>query len=218
MKTNLKTQVFWAFAIGCIGLLIGCASDSRQPITMERLNEIRSATIPKDAVVKTSIRIMDKNKVLSAPSFTQAPGHQAQVEIVKEFVYPNDFELPMLVSKQSFPLTPTTPKSFTMQPVGVKVSLSPELNGGLVVLKGEIVITAFCGYTDGIGETAHPIISSTQEPAVMTENKLKLPMFREARTPLFVTALPGKTYKMKAAGPSGPVEVEVTCNLVPKKA
>jgi len=223
--TGLMLVVFW---------LGGCASGppQQEPITVTRVAEIQGMKIPPHMGVKTTIRLHEKGSVMTAPSVTQKPGQTASVDLVKDFIYPTDFTLPMASrdllghptpeaagKKQgSFPVTPTTPKEFVNQPTGIQITISPRFESGLVILKGEIKVTTFDGFTSAAGElVARPIIASKEQPMLLTPNLVRAPLLRENRSPIFVAALPGKTYTMQVAGAHGPMQVDFTCELVSEK-
>jgi hypothetical protein len=118
----------------------------------------------------------------------------------------------------AFPVTPTIPKEFATQPLGIQMTIGPRFERGLVILKGEIKVVTLDGFTSGAGEVvARPIVASKEQPIVLTANKIQEPLIRETRTPIFVAALPGKTYTMQVAGAHGPMLVDFTCELVPVK-
>jgi general secretion pathway protein D len=182
--------------------------------------------------VKTTIRLHEKGDILTAPAITQKPGQTASVDLVKEFRYPTDFTLPQadrnLAGKPTpeakgkeqgaFPVTPTTPKEFATQPMGIQMTIGPRFEGGLIILKGEIKVTTLDGFTSAAGEVvARPIIASKEQPILLTANQIKTPLIRENRSPIFVAALPGKTYTMQVAGSDKPMLVDFTCELVPEK-
>lgn len=209
-----------------------CASGPPQqgPITVTRVAEIQAMKVPPHMLVKTTIRLHEKDEVMTAPSVIQKPGQTASVDLVRDFRYPTDFTLPMASrdllghptpeaagKKQgAFPVTPTTPKEFVNQPTGIQMTLSPRFESGLVILKGEIKVTTFDGFTSAAGElVARPIIASKKQPILLTANKVQAPLIRENRSPIFVAALPGKTYTMQVAGAHGPMQVDFTCELVP---
>ena len=55
--------------------------------------------------------------LMSAPSVTTKSGQKATVEVVREFIYPTEFDPPKQMGKDQ-PVIPTTPTAFEMRPVG----------------------------------------------------------------------------------------------------
>jgi hypothetical protein len=209
--------------------LSACASGppQQEPITVERVSEIQAMPVPTHMAVKTTFKLHEKGNTMTPPSVTQKPGQTASVELTRDFIYPVDFTLPIAPRKEvlkakakgegAFPVTPTTPKEFINQPTGIQITISPRFEGGLVILKGEIKVTTFDGFTSAAGElVARPIIASKEQPILLTPNLVRAPLLRENRSPIFVAALPGKTYTMKVAGALGPMQVDFTCELVPE--
>jgi general secretion pathway protein D len=193
-----------------------------------RVAELQAASIPPHTAVKTTVRLHQKKDVLTPPPVTTNPGQTASLELVRDFRYPTDFNLPnapkekvakaRLENKGAFPVTPATPKEFANRPTGVQLTITPRFEGGLVVLKGELTVTEFDGFTQAVGEVVgRPIINSKEQPFILTANITQAPMMREAHTPIFVTALPGKTYTMKVAGAHDTMLVDFTCELAPEK-
>ncbi|MFZ4764028.1 MAG: hypothetical protein ACOYMN_03665 [Roseimicrobium sp.] len=230
MNNKMKSLAAVVFLSLVGAMLSTCSSTvSSNAITLAELKKLKAGKIPKNTEVKITLRLTEDGNTLSAPSVTTTPGQAAKVEILREFIYPDRFTLPEEVAAtaskksptastdgaMSFPVTPTTPCSFVMKPVGVEITLTPTIEGGFVVLAGGVVLREFAGFTRGVGEAASPIIKSHQDPVLLTENKVELAMFREASTPLYVTAVPGNRYKLTIAGNREPVELEVLCELVP---
>jgi hypothetical protein len=225
----MRPTPFSLLAAACALTLASCADKSPTAVTLDRLTEIRSQSAPKGMVVKTTLRLRQHGNVMTTPSLIQRPGDSGKIEMIRDFAYPTEYDLPRVdgrtarqvsqaiagkESPQAFPVTPTTPRQFKTEPVGITISLKPVLDGGLVLLSGEVMLREFDGFTRAPGEAVSPIILSKDKPIPLTENVVNLPMFREARTPLFVTALPGQTYKMRVAGIDSPINLEVTCELV----
>jgi general secretion pathway protein D len=223
-----------AHAVLSACLLAACASSppAPEPITHDQLAKLRAPGNFAHMAVKTTVTLHNGENLMTSPSVVQNPGQKASIELVREFRYPVDFKLPQLsLAKPGqkgaatppqdagvFPVTPTTPTRFEQKSPGVQITLSPRFDGALVLLTGEVVISEFAGFTDAAGEiVSHPIIASKENPVVITPNIVHLPMFREARTPLFVAALPGKTCAMQVMGLKGPIQMDFTCELVPEK-
>jgi len=195
---------------------------------VERVSEIQALpAIPAHATVKTTFKLHEKGNTMTSPTLTQKVGQTMSVELTRDFIYPVDFTLPNAPRKEvlkakadnkgAFPVTPTTPKEFTKQPTGVQITTTPRFEGGLIILKGEIKVTTVDGFTSAAGEVvARPIVASKEQPILLTANLLKAPLIRENRSPIFVAALPGKTYTMQVAGSDKPMLVDFTCELVPE--
>ncbi|MCU0776929.1 MAG: type II and III secretion system protein [Akkermansiaceae bacterium] len=136
--------------------------------------------------------------LMTAPSVTARSGQSAKIEIIREFIYPTEYEppeLPNSVGQQgnvslvpgggssggSFPVTPATPTAFETRPTGVTLEIEPTIgeNDFLINLKFVPEITEFEGFinygspiqapgTDALG---NPVVS------VITENRIEMPVF-----------------------------------------
>jgi general secretion pathway protein D len=135
---------------------------------------------------------------VTAPSVTARSGQSAKIEVIREFIYPTEYEppeLPNSVGTQggisltpgggsgggSFPVTPATPTAFETRPTGVTLEIEPTIgeNDFLINLKFVPEITEFEGFinygspiqapgTDALG---NPVVS------IITENRIEMPVF-----------------------------------------
>ena len=78
------------------------------------------------------LRALNQSKgvdLVSAPKVTTKSGQRATIEIVREFRYPSEYDLPQVAPtaglSQFTPVTPTTPTSFAMKPTGVTLEVEP---------------------------------------------------------------------------------------------
>ena len=85
-------------------------------------------TNPQFQVVLRALNQKKGIDVLSAPKVTTKSGSAATIEIVREFRYPAEYEPPQVPQTTGFgvqPVTPATPTTFTMKPVGVRLEVEP---------------------------------------------------------------------------------------------
>ena len=150
------------------------------------------------------IRTLNQKKgvdLMSAPSVTTRNKQKAQVEIVREFLYPTEFDPPslpnikdgkpiQLAPGQSIAVTPTTPTAFEMKPVGVRIEFEPEIVGDDTIdLRITPEITEFEGFRD----YGSPIKASTVgtdgkiHESTLTENKIQQPIFHSRKISTSVT-------------------------------
>lgn len=157
------------------------------------------------AIAELLRKLSDKKGVdlLSAPSVTTRDKQTAKVEIVREFIYPTEFDPPklpdfkegrpiQLAPGQSIAVTPTTPTAFEMKPVGVQMEFTPEIAGdGTIDLQISPEITEFEGFRDygsPIKVTTAGADGRIQE-TTLTENKIQQPIFHTMKSSTSV-ALP----------------------------
>lgn len=143
--------------------------------------------------------------LLTAPSVTTRNNQTAKVEVVREFIYPTEFDPPSLPdfadgkpvkleSGQSIAVTPTTPTAFEMRPVGVQMQFTPEImEDGSISLQVTPEVTEFEGfknYGSPIKATTVGADGKIQE-STLTENKVEQPMFRTVKTSTSVVVRDG---------------------------
>lgn len=136
-------------------------------------------TDPQFALV---IRAMSQRKgvdLMSAPSVTTKGGQRATVEVVREFIYPTEFDPPQIPTNvgntggggntggaTAIPVTPTTPTAFETRQVGVRMEVDPTVgaDGYTIDLNLAPEVTEF----DGFVNYGSPIYSVT--PTGFIEN------------------------------------------------
>jgi general secretion pathway protein D len=154
-----------------------------------------------DGEVKMIMRGLAQKKgadLMTAPSVTARSGQTAKIEIIREFIYPTEYEPPELpnsvgttsslllpgvggTSGGSFPVTPATPTAFETRPTGVTLEVEPTIgeNDFLITLKFVPEITEFEGFINygspiqapGTDSLGNPVIS------IITENRIEMPVF-----------------------------------------
>ena len=169
-------------------------------------------TDPQFQVVIRALAQRKGTDLMSAPSVTTRSGQRANIEVVREFRYPTEFNPPQIptnfgggggatllgqTSSKTFPVTPTTPTAFEMRPVGVRMEVDPVLgpDGYTIDLNLSPEVTEFEGFinygspiqtsdTDALG---NPIT------VVLTENKILQPVFSTRKVTTQVTIWDGQT-------------------------
>jgi general secretion pathway protein D len=160
------------------------------------------------------IRALSQRKgvdLMSAPSVTTKGGQPATVEVIREFIYPTEFDPPQIPtnvgsqtgggvggSSSSIPVTPTTPTAFEMRPVGVRMEVDPVIGeNGSIDLNLLPEVTEF----DGFVNYGNPIYS-VQPPTVLnpagsrvelTPNIINQPIFSTRKVKTSVTVWDGQT-------------------------
>jgi general secretion pathway protein D len=162
------------------------------------------------------IRALSQRKgvdLMSAPSVTTKGGQQATVEVIREFIYPTEFDPPQIPTNvggggggavaggatPSIPVTPTTPTAFEMRPVGVRMEVDPVIGeNGSIDLNLLPEVTEF----DGFINYGSPIYS-VQPPALgvigpaekveLTPNIINQPIFSTRKVKTSVTVWDGQT-------------------------
>jgi general secretion pathway protein D len=171
-----------------------------------------------DPQFQVVIRALSQKKgvdLMSAPSVTTRSGQRANVEVVREFIYPTEFNPPQIptqfgavggvvgvggATSSSFPVTPTTPTAFTMRPVGVKMEVDPVIgpDGYTIDLSLAPEVTEF----DGFINYGSPIQTSATDAlgnpttVVLTPNIINQPVFSTRKVTTAVTIWDGQTVAM----------------------
>lgn len=142
--------------------------------------------------------------LMSTPSVTTRSGQKATVEVVREFIYPTEFDPPKQAT-QTEPLIPTTPTAFEMKPVGVRMEVVPTLmDNGSIDLTVTPEATSFEGFID----YGTPI---TQAGKVVSENKIQQPIFHTLKTTASFVMEPGQSVVFGGLG--GPDATPLTSRM-----
>ncbi len=154
--------------------------------------------------------------LMTAPSVTAKSGQKATIEIIREFIYPTEYEPPELPNSTgssfgggllsgfgggggggSFPVTPATPTAFTTRNTGVTLEIEPTIgeNDFVIDLRFVPEIVEFEGFIN----YGSPIQSSSTDALgnpvvnVITENRIEMPVFSARRVNTALTIYDGYT-------------------------
>ena len=164
-----------------------------------------------DGQVQMVMRGLDQKKgsdIVAVPSVTTRSGQQSSIEIIREFIYPTEYEPPELPnsvgtnSEGIFPVTPATPTAFEMRKVGVILEVLPTASKDkrFVDINLKPDLTDF----DGFINYGSPIRSGGAiaggaglfgqvEPQVVTNNEILMPVFSKMATETALTVADGTT-------------------------
>ena len=144
--------------------------------------------------------------LMTAPSVTAKSGQKATIEIIREFIYPTEYEPPQIPqstgqsngnggggggiisggsSNGSFPVTPATPTAFQTRNTGVTLEIEPTISQNDFVIDLRFVpeIVEFEGFVN----YGSPIQTTSQDAMgnpvtnVLTENRIEMPVFSTRR-------------------------------------
>jgi general secretion pathway protein D len=151
--------------------------------------------------------------LMTAPSVTAKSGQKATIEIIREFIYPTEYEPPELpnsvgqtsgtsfvgggTSGGSFPVTPATPTAFETRNTGVTLEIEPTIgeNDFVIDLRfvPEIVeFEGFINYGSPI-QTSGTDLLGNSTTTVVTENRIEMPVFSVRRVNTALTIYDGYT-------------------------
>ena len=156
--------------------------------------------------------------IMTAPSVLARSGEKATIEIVREFIYPTEYEPPEIPtsvgsqvngnngllggntggsSTSSFPVTPATPTAFETRNVGVLLEVEPTLgdDGYTIDLRfaPEIVeFEGFINYGSPIQSTGSDALGNPVT-ITLTDNRIEMPVFATRRVTTGLTIYDGHT-------------------------
>ncbi len=174
-----------------------------------------------DPQFQVVIRALNQKKgvdLMSAPSVTTKSGQKATVEVVREFMYPTEFDPPQIPqqfggqggnvslgggtggSAGSFPVTPTTPTAFEMKPIGVRMEVDAVVgpDGYSIDLNMAPEVNEFEGFIN----YGSPIQTASSDgfgnptTVVLTENRIPQPVFSTRKIITNVTVWDSQTVAM----------------------
>ena len=159
--------------------------------------------------------------IVVSPSTVTRSGQQSTVEIMREFIYPTEYEPPELPNSVGgsaaidfdtgqigagspiMPITPATPTSFEMEKVGVVLDVLPTVSGDGhfvdVALKPSITdFDGFINYGTPITSPAPQSIATIgrtgNERVILTENQILMPVFSKTQLDTNLTIANGTTF------------------------
>lgn len=170
-----------------------------------------------DPQFQLMIRALNQKKgvdLLSAPSVMARSGNRAKIEVIREFIYPTEYDPPEIPntfggsttlsstpgttqSSGGFPVTPATPTAFEVRNTGVTLEVDPVLGADNYTidlnLAPEVVeFDGFINYGSPIQTTAVNGLGQT-ENVVITENRIEMPVFNTRKVTTQVTIWDGQT-------------------------
>jgi len=152
--------------------------------------------------------------IMTAPSVVARPGQNATIEIIREFIYPTEYEPPELPNQvgggfgggggiglgttgSSFPVTPATPTSFDTKKTGVTLEVEPSVgaNDNVIDLRFSPTIVEFEGFVNYGSPITSPASDALGNPVqiVITENRIEMPVFSVRRVTTGLTIYDGYT-------------------------
>ncbi len=152
--------------------------------------------------------------VMTAPSIVSRSGERATIEIIREFIYPTEYEPPELPNQVGigggldggqggagggsiFPVTPATPTAFETRNTGVTLEVEPILgeDGYTIDLTFKPEIVEFEGFINYGSPIQSPATDALGNPITITitENRIEMPVFSTRRVNTSLTIYDGHT-------------------------
>jgi general secretion pathway protein D len=172
-----------------------------------------------DGQVQMIMRGLSQKKgtdLMTAPSVTARSGQKATIEIIREFIYPTEYEPPEIPTStgngnnqgggvvggfgggvSSFPVTPATPTAFETRNTGVTLEIEPTIgeNDFMIDLRfvPEIVeFEGFINYGSPIQSGGSDLVGNPVT-ITLTENRIEMPVFSSRRVNTALTIYDGYT-------------------------
>ena len=138
--------------------------------------------------------------LLCAPTVITRSGDQAKIEVVREFIYPSEYDPPEIpedlrtkkdaknpkkrgeaASEKSFPVTPASPTAFETRNLGVTIAIDPtiEIDGTI-----QSSLAAEVSEFEGFQNYGTPITTVAKNAlgkpvsVVLTESRIEMPIFK----------------------------------------
>lgn len=136
--------------------------------------------------------------IMTAPSIVALPGQNATIQIIREFIYPTEYEPPELPNQVGttggvgglggvggggggFPVTPATPSAFDTKNTGVTLEVEAQIDGNdsIIDLRFTPQIIEFEGFINYGSPITSPASDALGNPVqiVITENRIEMPVF-----------------------------------------
>ncbi len=169
-----------------------------------------------DPQFQVVIRALNQKKgvdLLSSPKVTTKSGQRATIEIIREFIYPVEFDppqVPQSLNGGGAVVTPTTPTAFETRNTGVTLEVEPIVGPDgytidLNLIPQVVEFEGFINYGSPINSVStdftdifDPITgifstSSNTSSALLTENRIDQPIFATRKVTTSVTIWDGQT-------------------------
>ncbi len=171
-----------------------------------------------DAKMQMIMRGLAQKKgadIMTAPSVLARSGEKATIEVIREFIYPTEYEPPELPNSvgtttsiggiggggaggsSSFPVTPATPTAFETRNTGVTLEIEPTIgeNNYTIDLRFAPEIVEFEGFINYGSPIQSPASDAMGNPiqVTITENRIEMPVFSTRRVTTALTIYDGYT-------------------------
>ena len=175
-----------------VGSVAAPALDSASPAAFRLLGAFT------DPQFQATVRAISQKKgvdLMSVPSVITRSGIKAEINLVRELIFPTEFEPPEIPQNIGgggvAPVTPSTPTAFDMRKVGITLEVEPVISedGRKVDLTLLPESTEFEGFIDyGVD-----INNSTSGAVQIVQNDILQPVFRSNKLSTGVTIWDGAT-------------------------
>lgn len=158
-------------------------------------------TDPQFQVVIRALSQCQGIDVVSTPSVVTKSGQRANISIVRELIYPTEFDPPQIPQNVdgsgSTPVTPATPTAFEKRDVGVTLEVEPVVGDNnrtvdLNLVPTSVEFEGFINYGSPISSASVDALGNATLTQ-LTENRIIQPVFRTNKVTTSVTVWDGNT-------------------------
>jgi len=158
-------------------------------------------TNPQFQVVLRALNQSKGVDLVSAPKVTTKSGQRATIEIVREFRYPAEYDLPQVTGVAGSvytPATPTSPTSFDKRDVGITLEVEPTVGPDgytidLTLSPRVVEFEGFINYGSPINTTATVVGLGISANILVSANVINRPVFSSREVTTEVTVYDGQT-------------------------
>ncbi len=159
-------------------------------------------TNPQFQVVLRALNQQKGVDLVSAPKVTTKSGQRATIQIVREFRYPTEYDLPQVTQTPGSiytPATPTTPTSFETKPVGITLEVEPTVGPDgytidLILSPRVVEFDGFINYGSPISTVVTAVgVVGISANFLVTDNVINKPVFSTREVTTEVTVYDGQT-------------------------
>jgi general secretion pathway protein D len=156
-----------------------------------------------DGQVQMIMRGLDQKKgvdIMARPSTVTRSGQSSKIEIIREFIYPTEYEPPEIPTQSQGsgtpPVTPATPTAFEKKDVGITLEVLPVVDANkrhvdITLNPSFVEFDGFVNYGSPINVAADGLLGGgTVE---LTKNSILMPIFSSQKTATQLTVADGAT-------------------------
>ena len=153
--------------------------------------------------VQMVMRGLDQKKavdIMAQPSIITRSGQASKIELIREFIYPTEYEPPQIPQTTSttgaMPVTPATPTAFQKRDVGITLEVLPVADANKHYI--DITLNPSFSNFDGFVNYGSPINSTVKtnlgtRTTELTANQILMPIFSVQKLATQLTVADGST-------------------------
>ena len=153
--------------------------------------------------IQMVMRGLDQKKsvdIMAQPSIITRSGQASKIELIREFIYPTEYEPPQVPQSVgtggSMPVTPSTPTAFQKKDVGITLEVLPVADANKRFI--DITLNPSFSDFDGFVNYGSPIYSSVRtllgtQKMELTPNQILMPIFNVQKLATQLTVADGST-------------------------